>query len=227
MRLPVSRLISLSLICAMAALSSCMTYDPYTGEKEVSKATKGAAIGAGAAAVGAAIANRDDDARTRNQRILKAAATGGAIGGSVGYYMDRQEAKLREKLRNSGVGVERNGDYINLVMPGSVTFATDSADVQPDFEPVLSSVSDVLDELDKTLLEVSGYTDSTGSARYNLQLSKERAQAVANVLRKEGVGGDRILTRGYGEQKPIADNDTAEGRRQNRRVELLLVPVTS
>lgn len=216
----------ISLVGITVMLAGCMTYDPYTDEKKVSKATTGAAIGAGVAAVGAAIANSDDDARTRNQRILQAAAAGGAIGGGVGYYMDRQEAKLRAKLKDSGVRVERNGDYLNLVMPGNITFATDSADVKPAFKDVLSSVADVLEEFDKTLLEISGYTDSTGSESYNLQLSKERATAVANELRADGVAADRMMTRGYGEQKPVADNSTPEGRQLNRRVELLLVPIT-
>ncbi|XOV90732.1 MAG: OmpA family protein [Pseudomonadota bacterium] len=216
-----------TVVLLLAALGGCMTYDPYTGDKEVSKATTGAAIGAGVAAVGAAIANRDDDARTRNQRILAAAAAGGAIGGGVGYYMDVQEAKLREQLRNSGVRVAREGDYIRLVMPSNITFATDSAAVNPDFEKVLNSVALVLKEYNKTLLEISGHTDSTGSDSYNLQLSERRARAVADALQRAGVSVDRMLVQGLGESRPVADNATAEGRQLNRRVELLLVPVTT
>lgn len=216
-----------ALVLGTLLLSGCMTYDPYTDDKKVSNATKGAAIGAGIAAIGAAIANRDDDARTRNQRILKAAAAGGAIGGGAGYYMDRQEAKLRAKLKDSGVRVVRDGDYINLIMPSNITFATNSSDVKPEFESVLGSVSEVLTEFDKTLLEVYGHTDSTGSDSYNMMLSQQRAQSVANVLAAGGVSNDRLLTKGYGETQPVADNETAEGRQLNRRVELLLVPITS
>jgi len=203
-----------------------MTYDPYTDEKQISKATTGAAIGAGIAAIGAAIANRDDDARTRNQRILKAAAAGGAIGGGAGYYMDRQEAKLRASLRNSGVKVTREGDNLILVMPSNITFATDSADLRADFDQVVGSVAVVLKEFDKTILEITGHTDSTGSDSYNLQLSERRAQSVASALLKNGIASARMLTQGYGESRPIADNGSAAGRQENRRVELVLIPIT-
>lgn len=213
------------LLCTLS-LAGCMTYDPYTGEKEVSKATTGAAIGATAAAVGAAIFNRDDDPRSRNQRILKAAAAGGAIGGSVGYYMDRQEEKLREQLEGTGVRVVREGDYVQLVMPSNITFATDASEVTPRFAEILDSVAVVLEEFDNTLIEVTGHTDSTGSDEYNLGLSERRANSVAASLRSSGVDADRIITKGFGESRPIADNATAEGRAMNRRVEVLLVPVT-
>ena len=217
----------LTITFVTLSLSACMTYDPYTEEKKVSNATTGAAIGAGVAAIAAAIANRDEDSRTRNERVLKAAAAGGAIGGGVGYYMDRQEAKLRAQLRDSGVRVEREGDYIRLVMPSNITFATDSADVEGDFENVLSSVAVVLNEFDKTLLEIGGHTDSTGSEAYNQTLSVRRASAVANVLQLQNISVDRMLVLGFGESRPVADNSSDSGREQNRRVELLLVPVTA
>ena len=94
---------SFSIILPAIVLSACMTYDPYSGDKKVSNATKGAAIGAGVAALGAFAANNDDDSRTRNERILKSATAGAAVGGGAGYYMDRQEAKLRHQLLNTGV----------------------------------------------------------------------------------------------------------------------------
>ncbi|MEM7366929.1 MAG: OmpA family protein [Pseudomonadota bacterium] len=216
-----------TMAIASLTLSACMTYDPYTEEKKVSNATTGAAIGAGVAAIAAAIANRDEDSRTRNERVLKAAAAGGAIGGGVGYYMDRQEAKLRAELRDSGVRVEREGDYIRLVMPSNITFATDSADVEGNFEDVLSSVAVVLNEFDKTLLEIGGHTDSTGSEAYNQTLSVRRASAVANVLQLQNISVDRMMVLGFGESRPVADNNSDSGREQNRRVELLLVPVTA
>ncbi|MFT6989808.1 MAG: outer membrane protein OmpA-like peptidoglycan-associated protein, partial [Paraglaciecola sp.] len=117
---------TLSLACFLL-VTSCATYDPYTGEQEVSNAGKGAGIGAGVAAVIAYIANKDKDPGKRNERILKAAAGGAAVGGGIGYYMDVQEAKLRKQLRGSGVSVVRDGDNINLVMPGNITFATGNA----------------------------------------------------------------------------------------------------
>lgn len=219
------RLILSSALAVM--LTGCMTYDPYTGEEQVSKATIGAAIGATIGAIGAAIDNRGDDSRTRNQRVLAAAAAGGAIGGGVGYYMDRQEAMLRQELANTGVQVVRDGDNLILLMPGNITFATGSAAVKGDFQVVLNSVAKVLTEFDKTILEITGHTDSTGSNEFNQQLSERRATAVANVLQANDVAFERILSAGYGEERPIADNSTAEGRALNRRVELVMIPVTA
>ncbi len=207
-------------------LSGCMTYDPYSDQEQVSKATIGAAIGAGIGAIGAAIDNRGDDARTRNQRVLAAAAAGGAIGGGAGYYMDRQEAKLRASLKETGVRVVRDGNNLILVMPSNITFGTESSTVKPEFRKVLVSVAVVLTEFDKTILEVTGHTDATGSDQFNMQLSERRAQAVATVLQENEVAFKRILTQGFGESRPIADNSSVEGRAQNRRVELVLIPVT-
>ena len=209
----------------LALVAACTTTDPYTRETEASKASKGAAIGAGVAAVVAAVDNRDEDARTRNQRVLKSAAAGAAIGGGIGYYMDLQEAKLREQLENTGVSVIREGNNLTLVMPGHITFATDSADLRDDFGEILHSVALVLTEFDKTHIEVSGHTDNTGTDRYNQLLSERRAETVATALRDKGVESSRVLTLGFGESRPVADNGTESGRRQNRRVELELIPM--
>lgn len=217
----------LAVFTLYLGLTGCMTYDPYTDEKQVSKATTGAAIGAGIAAVGAAIINRDDSSRDRNQRVLAAAAAGGAIGGGAGYYMDKQEAKLRASLKDSGVSVQRVGDNLVLVMPANITFSVGSSELKPDFEQILQSVSLVLREYNKTLLEITGHTDSTGSTSSNLQLSESRARSVANSLQRHGVAVNRMITQGFGESRPIASNDSDYGRQQNRRVELVLVPITN
>ena len=216
---------STSLACFLL-VTSCATYDPYTGEQETSNAGKGAGIGAGVAAVVAYLANKDKDAGKRNERILKAAAGGAAIGGGIGYYMDVQEAKLRKQLRGSGVSVERDGDNINLIMPGNITFASGNADIAQNFLSVLDSVNLVLKEFDKTLVVVSGHTDSSGSDALNQNLSEKRAQSVANNLSNSGVISDRLEIIGFGETQPIADNDTEEGKMQNRRVEISLFPIT-
>lgn len=215
------------VILLVTALGGCMTYDPYTGEEKVSAATKGAAIGAGLAAIGAAIDNKGKDSRTRNQRVLAAAAAGGAIGGGVGYYMDRQAAKLRMELERTGVRVVRDGDNVILVMPGNITFATNSYEVVPNFREVLQSVSVVVNEFDKTLIEITGHTDSTGSDSYNMMLSERRADAVSDILVANKVKPARILAAGYGEDRPIADNSSEAGRQENRRVEIVLVPITA
>jgi outer membrane protein OmpA-like peptidoglycan-associated protein len=140
--------------------------------------------------------------------------------------MDRQEAKLRAELDRTGVSVTRIGDNITLNMPGNVTFATDSSDLNAGFFDVLNSVSMVVNEYEQTVIEIAGHTDSTGTDTYNQQLSDRRASAVSSYLRTREVLGDRIITVGMGEGRPVATNETVEGRQQNRRVELTLVPLT-
>lgn len=206
-------------ICiAVLILSNC-TIDPYTGEEKVSNTAKGAGIGAASGAIIGAIAGGGKGAAI-------GAAAGAATGGGVGYYMDHQEAKLRAKLEGTGVRIQRNGDELKLIMPGNVTFATDSSDVNADFYSTLDSVSIVLNEFDDTSINVSGYTDSTGSFEYNQKLSEQRANSVASYLASRDVAAMRIQSRGYGDRFAIAPNDSAMGRSQNRRVEISVRPVT-
>jgi outer membrane protein OmpA-like peptidoglycan-associated protein len=159
-------------VCLAWALAACQTIDPYTGEQKTSNATKGAAVGAASGAVIGAIAGGD----------RKGAAIGAGVGllagAGVGHYMDQQEAKLRAQLQGTGVSVTRRGDNIILNMPGNVTFATGQADIRSDFYPVLDSVGLVLEEFEKTLVEVVGHTDSTGSDAINQPLSERRAASV-------------------------------------------------
>ena len=218
------KVIGSALIAAAVVTSGCATYNPYTGEKQTSKATTGAAIGA---AVGAIIGvATSDNAKERKERALKGAGIGAITGGGVGYYMDVQEAKLRQKLEASGVSVTRDGDNIILNMPGNITFDTNQSNVKESFKPVLDSVAEVLKEYKSTMIQVGGHTDSTGGDQYNLMLSQNRAQAVANVLTGFGVEPVRTDVVGFGETSPIASNSTESGRAQNRRVELILVPYT-
>ncbi len=197
--------------------------DPFTGERETSKTAKGAAIGALAgAAVGALTGG---DSRERRNRALLGAGIGGLTGGAVGYYMDRQEQRLREQLARTGVSVTRVGDDIHLNMPGDITFETNQSDVKGEFYDVLNSVALVLKEFDKTLIDIEGHTDSTGSDQYNMELSQRRASSVASYLAAQGIDTRRILTTGAGEARPLATNDSPEGRRLNRRVELRLTPI--
>lgn len=214
-----------SALILSAALVGCTTADPYTGEQTVNNTTKGAAIGAATGAAVAAVANRNTHSGKRSERILAAAAAGAAVGGGIGYYMDRQEAALRAKLQNSGVSVQRDGDNLTLVMPGNVTFATDSADLRVDFVSVLDSVVLVLEEFNRTYVEISGHTDSTGADSYNQTLSERRAETVASYMLQKNILADRVLVYGYGETRPIASNSSPAGRQQNRRVEIQLVPV--
>jgi outer membrane protein OmpA-like peptidoglycan-associated protein len=111
-------------------------------------------------------------------------------------------------------------------MPGNVTFATDSADLSSGFYSVLDSVALVLNEYDKTLIEIAGHTDNTGTDAYNQSLSVRRASSVADYLRSRNIVAMRMEAFGLGESYPVADNSTPEGRQLNRRVELTLVPLT-
>ena len=215
--------LAMTLVAVFA--TGCETLDPYTREEKTSKATKGALIGAAAGAVVGLISG--DDAVDRRQRALIGAGVGALAGGAVGNYQDRQEAKLRAELEGTGVSVTRMGNNITLNMPGNVTFATNSSDLSPAFFDVLNSVGKVLGEFNKTVVEVAGHTDSTGSDVYNQSLSERRAGSVSSYLTSQGVAQQRIITVGMGESRPVADNTTDSGRQANRRVEITMVPVTA
>ena len=205
----------------VATLVACQTIDPYTGEQKTSNAAKGAGIGAASGAIIGAIAGGD----------RKGAAIGAGIGllagAGVGHYMDQQEAKLRAQLQGTGVSVTRQGDNIVLNMPGNITFPTNQSAINANFYPVLDSVALVLEEFEKTLVDVVGHTDSTGSDTINQPLSEDRAASVGAYLTSRGVIPQRVATAGVGSRYPIAGNDTAEGRALNRRVEITLTPLTS
>lgn len=205
--------------------SACQTLDAYTREEKMSKTSKGALIGAAAGAVVGLVSG--DDAVERRQRALILAGVGALAGGSIGYYMDRQEEKLRAELEGTGVSVTRIGDNITLNMPGNVTFATDSSDLSPAFFDVLNSVGKVLNEYDKTVVEVAGHTDSTGSESHNQSLSERRASSVSQYLQSQGILNQRVMTLGKGELRPVADNSSSSGRQTNRRVEITMVPLTA
>lgn len=218
-----SKVVAAALGLVLTA-TACTTLDPYTREEQTARAQRQAVIGAAAGAVAGLITG--DSSMERKKRALVGAGLGALAGAGVGTYMDRQQAKLRQELERTGVSVTRIGDNITLNMPGNIAFATNSADLNASFFEVLNSVSLVVNEFEQTVIEVAGHTDSTGSDAYNQQLSERRAEAVAAYLRTRNVRGDRIITVGQGESRPIATNDTPEGRQLNRRVELTLVPLT-
>ena len=210
---------------AVGLAAGCQTTDPYTGETKTTSATYGALIGAGAGAAIGMISG--DDSKERRKRALIGAGVGALAGGAVGAYMDKQEDELRRVMRDSGVTVTRKGDDVILNMPGNVTFRTDSADLNAQFYKVLDGVAQVAKKYDKTIIEVAGHTDSTGTSEYNRQLSQRRASSVAGYLVSRGVMQARIMTAGGGEDHPIASNATPEGRAANRRVEITLAPLTA
>ena len=204
----------------LAALGACTTVQQAATSPDYQKTRTGAGIGAGVGAVVGLLTKGD-----KFQNALIGAAIGGVAGGAIGNYQDRQEAALRAKTAGSGVEVVRQDNNITLNMPGNVTFATNSADLSASLYPVLDKVSSTLTQYDQTMVEVAGHTDSTGTAAYNQALSQRRAQSVAAYLESRGVRNARLMVVGAGESHPLASNDTAEGRAQNRRVELTIVPV--
>ncbi len=202
----------MALVAALAG--GCAAVNPATGGR-------GAAVPGGAAAGWIS-------GEGSKQSVRHAATSAGVpslAGGSAGYYMDVQESKLREQLDGSGVGVVRKGDDVTLTLPGSLAFAPDSADLNAAFGTVLDAVAVVLKKYEKTVIEVAGHTDSAGSHAHNQALSERRAAVVAAYLEKRGVQKTRIVAVGAGETRPVASNDTSDGRARNRRVELTLSPL--
>ncbi len=200
-------------------IAGCAT-NPYQGDH--ARTATGATIGAvGGAVLGRAVSGSGD----RTQGALIGAAVGATVGGLIGRQMDQQEAELRRQMEGTGVEVQREGDTIRLQAPENITFDTNRADVRPQFRSVLDQVANSLSQYPDTLLRVEGHTDSVGSAAYNQTLSENRALSVRSYLVQRGVPANRIEAYGYGMTRPIADNSTPDGRAQNRRVEMLIIPL--
>ena len=207
------KIVITTVLCAF--LGACAT-NPYTGESQVSKTAWGTGIGTAAGAgIGALIGGK--------KGALIGAGAGALVGAGTGAYMDIQAKKLREELVGTGVQVVEQDGKVYLIMPGNITFGTADYTIQPSFKPALNSIAKVINEYDETMVQIVGYTDSTGTAAYNNTLSLQRANAVSNYLRLQGVSANRIITDGAGSKNPIASNTTAAGREQNRRVEIVLL----
>lgn len=210
--------ILITAACVMT-LVGCAT-NPYQGEH--AKTATGATIGAlSGALLGTAVSGSSD----RGKGALIGAAVGATVGGLVGRQMDQQEAELRQQMAGTGVEVQREGDTIRLQAPENITFDTNRADVKPQFRPVLDQVAMSVNQYPDTILRIEGHTDSVGSAAYNQTLSENRALSVRSYLMQSGVSANRIEAYGFGLTRPIADNSTAAGRAQNRRVEMLIIPL--
>lgn len=204
-------------------LAGCTSTDPYTGQEKMSNTTGGAAIGAAVGALGGLMVG--GSSRAQRNAVLIGAGIGALGGGAIGNYMDRQESELRNQLQGTGVSVTRNGDQIILNMPSAITFDTDQDQVKSQFYATLNSVAIVLRKFNQTLVDVYGFTDSTGSASYNQGLSQRRAASVASYLGSQGIDPRRFAVIGYGASQPVASNATPEGRAQNRRVEIQISPL--
>lgn len=164
--------------------------------------TQNKTIGAvGGAVLGGVIGNQVGGTRST--------VVGAALGGAFGY------------LVGSKVGVTEQPDgSVKLDIPGAVLFQTNSAQLNPNFQSTLNQIAGTLQEHPNATVNVVGHTDSTGSDTYNMKLSQDRALSVTNYLAMQGVAPARMTATGQGETMPVADNGTAEGRAQNRRVEM-------
>jgi outer membrane protein OmpA-like peptidoglycan-associated protein len=209
----------LVISAAALAVTACAT-DPLTGQAIWGNTGRGAAIGAIAGAIGG------DDGRN----AVVGAAVGALAGGAIGRYMDGQEEDLKRKTMASGIGLQRtgpNGEYIELVMPADITFAQGSAALSPSFTPWLDKVAESLNQWPQTTIDIVGHASTEGAEQTNLTLSLNRADSVRNYLQGKGVLPARMATGGAGELQPlVSPDDTEAKRKQNRRVQVVLRPVT-
>ncbi|MEM9782356.1 MAG: OmpA family protein [Pseudomonadota bacterium] len=213
---PAGRTLRGATIAALAvALTACapIQNNPRTAT--------GAAVGAGSGALLGTLAGGND-----RRNALVGAGIGLLAGAAVGQYLDQRQRALEADLQGTGAEVVRDGDSLRVVLPQSITFAVDSADLDPSFSPVVRDMARSLREDPRSYIDVVGHTDATGTSEYNQGLSERRASTVAQALVSSGVRGERIAAYGFGEDQPVATNETEFGRSQNRRVEIVIVPAT-
>jgi len=194
------------------------------------KTQAGAAYGTAGGAAAGALLGQAIGRNTKSTLVGAAigAAVGGLSGAGVGHMMDQQEQQMREALAASNAAaVQREGDLLSVILKGDVTFDTNSAMIRPGLYSEMDRIASVLVQYPETVIRIEGYTDSTGSESYNLDLSRRRAEAVRNLLIQRGVASSRMEVLAMGEANPIATNSTEAGRMQNRRVEIKIAPTTN
>jgi outer membrane protein OmpA-like peptidoglycan-associated protein len=202
---------------ATLGLTACT--DPQYANIDRENTKQGATIGA---LIGGALGAITSDDKVGG--TVRGAAIGAGIGAIAGDYLDRQEADLRRDLDNSDVDITNTGDRLIVTMPNNILFATDSYTVRSDLQRDLRTVASNLLAYPDSTIQIIGHTDNEGDAAYNQTLSERRANAVADVLMGEGVPFGRIDAIGRGESQPITSNLTPEGRAENRRVEIVILP---
>lgn len=198
----------------------CTSSEPFNDNKTVGNKTAGALGGAATGALIGQLAGKDTKA------TLIGAGIGTLAGLGWGAYRDKQEAELRNKLKNTGIEIVKTQQSLNLILPAGATFSVNSSSVASGFYNPLNSIASVFSKYPETKIEIYGYTDSTGKADYNLQLSQKRANSVKDYLIAQGIGVNRLYAVGEGSSNPVASNSTAEGRAQNRRVEIKVLPLS-
>ncbi len=202
--------LALVLILAMTTFTWGCTTTSNTG--------RGAGIGAASGAViGGLIGGRSGSWATG---AIIGAVVGGAAGALIGDYMDDQAKEIDDQVE--GATVERVGEGIRVVFDTGLLFTTGSSTLTSNSRYNIQKLANILNKYEDTNIVIEGHTDSEGSESYNQRLSEQRAESVASLLRAYNVSGMRISTVGYGETRPVASNETVEGRRLNRRVEVLI-----
>lgn len=205
---------------SLLALTAC-TDPAYQAGGERQRTGQGAAVGAAIGGLLGATRESGDD-RVRNAAV--GAAIGAAAGAAIGYSLDQQARELESDFGNSQIDVINTGNELIVRMPEAILFPTDSAALNSQLRSDLFVLSESLNKYPSSIVTVTGHTDNTGTAAYNQDLSERRAQAVADVLRSGGVSGSRVRIVGAGESQPIATNQTAAGRADNRRVDIRITP---
>lgn len=210
----------------MIALTACTDPGLLGGNPNDpnAKTKQGAALGAGVGAALGALTGRDGD---RTEAAVKGAILGGAAGGIIGNRLDQQEADLRQSVGNDNVQITNTGDRLIVTLPQDILFPVNSFAVRPDLQRDLGAVASNLQAYPDSTIQIVGHTDSDGDAAFNQGLSERRANAVADVLLNNGVPFSRIQTFGRGETQPVSSNLTPEGKAQNRRVEIVILPTAA
>lgn len=222
-----------SMLAATLLFSSCQSTAPVAGsgntentpqaktddKQGMNKTTKGGIIGAGGGAVlGGLIGNRLGNTAAG---AIVGAAVGGATGAVIGRRMDKQAEELEKSMENANV--ERVGEAIRVNFDSGILFAVNSAELSASAKQDIQKLAKTLQDYQGTNVIIEGHTDNTGSYELNQKLSERRAESVAAYARSLGVTGARLQAKGYSYDQPIADNSTVDGRRQNRRVEIIIV----
>lgn len=214
-----------TVLVAALGLSACTDYasvGDYNGDPK-QNTKSGAIIGGILGASVGALSNSSN----KGAAILGGAVVGAAAGGAIGSSLDRQAAELRQTLANEDITIVNTGDRLIVSLPNDLTFATDSYTISSSVQSDLQKVADSLLRYPDSSIQVIGHTDSDGDASYNQGLSVRRADAVADQIQAGGVPYNRVQTLGRGEDQPVASNLTPEGKAQNRRVEIVVIPSTT
>ncbi|MEW6331790.1 MAG: OmpA family protein [Pseudomonadota bacterium] len=217
-----------TMIAAFAVFSTGCATDEFGNRRPMTDTEKGALIGAASGAVLGALVKKDK----RSKGALIGAVGGGIAGAAVGSYMDSQKKDLEKVLapevQSGAINVAKvNQNNLLITMTAQTAFDFDSAAIKSGYYSTMDKIANVLVRYGKTHLTVVGHTDNVGSDQYNQSLSERRAGAVADYLRSKGVIPQRLASMGQGESSPRASNASEEGRRLNRRVEIVVEPIVA